>query len=151
MYHLYHGIKQRCYNKNNKKYYLYGGNNIKMCDEWLNNYDSFKEWSYTHGYSEEAKGISIDRINSDGDYEPNNCQWISLSENSAKANYGRKKFNGHREGTVYAENTKSGEIFVVDNITRFAKSIGVSPSTICHKINGRIKNPFLNEWKFYRK
>ena len=101
-----------------------------MCDEWLDNYDSFKEWSYAHGYNEELKGISIDRINSDGDYEPNNCQWI---------------------GTVYAENTKSGEIFVVDNITRFAKSIGVSPSTICHKINGRTKNPFFNEWKFYRK
>lgn len=122
-----------------------------MCDEWLNNYDSFKEWSYAHGYNEETKGISIDRINSDGDYEPNNCQWISLSENSAKANYGRKKFNGHRKGIVYAENTKSGKIFVVDNITKFAKSIGISPSTICHKINGRTKNPFFNEWKFYRK
>lgn len=150
LYHIYYGMKARCYNPNNPKYHLYGGKGIKICDEWNNDYELFKSWSFSHGYNIYDK-LSIDRIDNNGDYEPNNCQWISISENSAKANIGRKKFNGHRDGLVYAENIKTGEVFVIDNITKFAKSIGINPSTICHKINGRISNPYYKDWKFYRK
>lgn len=151
LYHIYHGMKQRCYNENNPKYNLYGGKGIKVCDEWNSDYELFKEWAYKNGYLEELRGISIDRIDSSQDYCPENCQWITIGENSAKASIGRKKFNGHRDGIVYAENLEDNSIVVVENITKFAKSINVNPSTICHKINGRTKSPYINGWKFYRK
>ena len=99
LYHVYHGIKQRCYNKNNPKYDLYGGKGVKMCNEWYDDYLVFKQWSLENGY-EPNQNLSIDRIDSNGDYNPQNCQWISIGENSAKANYGCKKFKGARQGNV---------------------------------------------------
>lgn len=150
LYHIYHGMKQRCYNPKNPKYLLYGGKGVKLCKEWDNDYLTFKHWAFTHGYTEGCH-LSIDRIDSDGDYEPSNCQWITINENSAKANYGRKKFNGHRKGNVIAINNNTNEKIVIENITRFAKSIGMNPSLLCHKVNGRVKNPNWNEWTFIRK
>lgn len=151
LYHIYYGMKQRCYNPNNPKYHLYGGKGITICKEWNEDYEKFKKWSLENGFDETKFGISIDRIDSTKEYSPENCQWISISANSAKANIGRKKFNGHRKGTVYAENTKTGEVIVVENITHFAKDLNINPTTICHKLNGRTKSPYYNEWKFYRK
>lgn len=151
LYHIYHGIKQRCYNNKNPKYHLYGGKGIKICSLWNNNYDEFKKWSYENGYSEDVKGLSIDRIDSDMDYCPENCRWTTISENSAKANIGRKKINGHRPGIVYAKNINTNEIIIIENITKFAKEIGVNPTTICHKINGRTKNKIVKNWEVYRR
>lgn len=149
LYHVYHGIKQRCYNKNNPKYNLYGGRGIKMCDEWYDDYLIFKQWSLENGYKPN-QNLSIDRIDSNGDYNPQNCQWISIGENSAKANYGRKKFNGNRQGNVIGINTTTNQRIIIDNITQFAKSIGMNPSLLCHKVNGRVKNPYWKDWMFYR-
>lgn len=69
-------IKQRCYNKNNKNYKNYGGRGIKVCTEWqgVNGFLNFKSWSMNNGYKE---GLSIDRINNDGNYEPANCRWVT--------------------------------------------------------------------------
>lgn len=52
---------------------------------------------------------------------------------------------------MYAENTITKETIIIDNITQFAKSVGMNPTTICHKVNGKISNPYYKEWKFYRK
>ncbi|WP_051986904.1 hypothetical protein [Clostridium celatum] len=73
-------MKQRCYNPNNKDYYNYGARGIKVCNEWRNNYLNFHNWAYTNGYNDK---FSIDRINVNGDYEPDNCRWV---DNNVQAN-----------------------------------------------------------------
>lgn len=77
-YKIWQGMKRRCTNKNDAHYYLYGGRGIKVCDEWLNNSEAFMDWAYSHGY---ADGLEIDRIDPDGNYEPNNCRWVTKTEN----------------------------------------------------------------------
>ena len=72
---------QRCHNHKTTMYYCYGSRGISVCDEWRFNPSSFYEWATSNGYKE---GLSIDRIDNDGNYEPSNCQWITLSENIAK-------------------------------------------------------------------
>lgn len=54
-----------------------GGRGIKVCDEWNKSAKSFAEWAFTHGYNDE---LTLDRINNDGDYEPNNCRWVTNKE-----------------------------------------------------------------------
>jgi hypothetical protein len=71
----------RCYNENNPFYKNYGERGIKVCDEWKDSLESFMDWAISNGW---VKGLSIDRIDNDGDYEPNNCHWITVSENSRK-------------------------------------------------------------------
>ena len=81
LYKRYYHIKDRCYNPNSKSYHRYGGRGIKMCDEWLNSYESFEKWCLSHGFS---KDLAIDRIDNDGDYAPDNCRFITLKENNQK-------------------------------------------------------------------
>lgn len=77
MYGVWNGMRQRCNNPNHKHYKYYGGKGIKICEEW-NDFSVFHEWSMENGYKE---GLSIDRLDSEGDYEPSNCEWVTLSEN----------------------------------------------------------------------
>lgn len=77
LYRTYQNMKARCSNKNLPNYHRYGGRGIKVCDEWMNNFDTFKEWAHSNGYNED---LSIERINNDGNYEPNNCKWIPMPD-----------------------------------------------------------------------
>lgn len=90
VYGIFCEMKKRCYNNHCANYKNYGGRGIKICDEWLNDFNSFYDWSMSHGYSDK---LTIDRIDNDGNYEPSNCQWITKSENSTKRNieYWRKR------------------------------------------------------------
>ena len=81
LYHVWLSIKQRCFNTNQKEYHRYGGRGITICDEWKNNPVAFVDWCLSHGYK---KGLEIDRIDNDGNYEPGNCQFISKAENIKK-------------------------------------------------------------------
>ena len=78
---IFRQMKTRCYNKNNPSYPRYGQKGIKICDEWMNNRRTFVEWALSHGYKE---GLTIDRIDPGKGYSPDNCQWLTRSENSHK-------------------------------------------------------------------
>lgn len=72
-------MKERCYDKSDKRYADWGGRGIGICQEWLDNPEKFYEWSILNGYE---IGLSIDRIDNDKDYSPTNCRWVTLAENN---------------------------------------------------------------------
>lgn len=80
-YNIWRLMKRRCSNPNDPHYYLYGGRGIKVCEEWQKS-DNFLQWAYANGY---ADNLEIDRIDPDGDYEPNNCRWITKAQNIKRA------------------------------------------------------------------
>ena len=84
LHSIWQNIKQRCLNKNNTNYPLYGGKGITVCIEWQNSFSCFKKWAESHGYSDE---LTIDRLDSKGAYCPTNCWWttyINQARNTKK-------------------------------------------------------------------
>lgn len=95
LYGIYSGMKSRCRNANNPRYKNYGGKGIKVCDEWLNDFNAFYNWATTNGYKDD---LSIERIDINKDYEPSNCCWIPLSQQSKnKSNNIYVYLDGERE------------------------------------------------------
>jgi hypothetical protein len=79
LYGIWCDMHKRCFNPNAKNYKWYGGKGIGICDKWIKDYCSFRDWSIDNGYKED---LTIDRINSEMDYSPDNCRWISRQENA---------------------------------------------------------------------
>lgn len=88
LYQIFATMKKRCYVPTSINFSNYGGRGIKICEEWLNDFQAFYDWAMANGY---ADNLTIDRINNDGNYEPSNCQWITRSENSKKSIIDRRK------------------------------------------------------------
>lgn len=76
---IFFKMKQRCYNENDKNYNIYGGKGIKIYCEWLKNPILFEQWALENGY---ADNLTIDRKDSDKDYCPENCRWVTLVDNA---------------------------------------------------------------------
>lgn len=90
-------MKQRCYNPNHDHYKNYGGRGITICDEWLNDFDTFADWAIANGFDKDAPygECTIDRVNVNGNYEPSNCRFVSLKEQGKnRTNTVRIEYNG---------------------------------------------------------
>ena len=93
LYSVWHSMKQRCENTNNPSFKWYGAKGIKVCDEWRE-FDKFAEWAYANGFTDRigaarAERLSIDRIDSSKGYNPENCRWITVHENTIRATKAR--------------------------------------------------------------
>ena len=94
LYRIWHAVKERCGRPKAINYKWYGGKGIKVCQEWSESFEAFRDWAVKNGYSDE---LTIDRIDPDLDYSPQNCRWITRAENigrSAKEMQKRRKENG---------------------------------------------------------
>lgn len=111
LYNIWANIKQRCNNPNATGYSTYGGRGISMCDEWSNSFEAFYEWAMANGYRDD---LSIDRIDCNGNYEPENCRWATQKQqcNNLRKNR-RLEYNGE-----------------VHTVSEWAEIVGIKPRTL---------------------
>lgn len=111
IFHVYHGMINRCYNVRNKSFVRYGGRGIAVCDEWRNSPHSFFTWANANGY---RRGLELDRRENDGNYEPSNCRWVTdgINQNN-RSNTVLISANGERLG-----------------LGEWSKRTGISPRTL---------------------
>lgn len=76
LHRIWKAMKTRCNNPNTSYFKYYGGKGISVCEEWEKSFESFQEWALSHGYGND---LTIDRINGDGNYEPTNCRWVTMT------------------------------------------------------------------------
>ena len=77
IYHTWRSVKDRCLNPNIKAYPRYGGRGIMICEEWKNDFQAFYDWSMANGYADD---LTLDREDVNGNYEPDNCRWVSMKK-----------------------------------------------------------------------
>ena len=116
LYKIYKAMKERTNKEYSKSYKNYGGRGIKVCDEWLNDFGKFYDWAMSNGYKD---GLTIDRIDVNGNYEPSNCRWATMKE---QGNNKRNNRNITYHGQTYT-------------MKQWAEKLGIKYSTLSMRIN----------------
>lgn len=125
LYNIWCDIKKRCYNKKFWAFNRYGGRNINMCNDWKNDFKVFHDWAINNGYND---NLTIDRINNNGNYEPNNCRWVDMKTQC------RNKNNNHL--ITYNEETHCISEWI--EIMGFHKYLNYKQ--VINKLNNYFKN-----------
>lgn len=116
LYIKWAGMKGRCYNRRCPRYPLYGGRGIRVYDMWLGSFNNFAEWARKSGYRE---GLTLDRIDNDGNYTPDNCRWVTWDEQKRNRRFCHK---GVFNGVAYS------------TLQEVADRIGISQNTLTKRL-----------------
>ena len=94
LYEIWKGMRSRCNRPKDTSFRNYGGRGIRICIEW-DDFKKFYEWSMQNGYDPEAERgkCTIDRINNNGNYEPDNCRWVDMKVQCSNRRPYRRKGN----------------------------------------------------------
>jgi len=116
LYRIWRAMLSRCNCPSATEYQNYGGRGVCVCNEWKNDYASFREWAFANGYDDH---LTIDRIDNDGNYDPSNCRWVTMKvqmNNKSSCHY--LEYNGKTQ-----------------TISEWAREIGISRSVLSQRIN----------------
>lgn len=115
LYRIWCAMKARCYNPNVKSYDRYGGRGIFVCDEWREHYENFSAWAKEAGFSE---GLTIDRIDNDDGYYPDNCRWVTSKEQSNNRSSNRNIMYNNE----------------IHNVSQWAEIMHINKSTVYSRV-----------------
>lgn len=128
LYNIWCGIKKRCFNPKEPCYPHYGGRGITICDEWLHDFDAFQQWSLANGYSD---SLTIDRIDTNSNYSPDNCRWITHAEQQRnRTNNIRVEHNGESK-----------------TIAEWSRELGLSDKCLYKRYNSAVKHKGFCEFE----
>ena len=108
LYGIWASIKDRTLNINTKVFNDYGGRGVTICDEWKNDFMSFYNWAMSNGYSDE---LSIDRIDNDGNYCPENCRWTTSIIQNRNKRIHKNNTSGYK-GVSYYKRDENYQTYV---------------------------------------
>ena len=118
IYTIWCNMKSRCFRKTASSYNIYGARGISVCDDWRNEFLAFYEWAIANGYK---PGLTIDRIDCNGNYEPSNCRWATMTEQA----------NNKRKNVLITHNGET------HTIAEWSRLTGINRTTIrIRLING---------------
>lgn len=122
LYNSWKHMKERCYNPSCRSYPNWGGRGITVCDAWKNDFLAFKEWALANGYED---GLTIDRIDNNGNYEPSNCRWATkLVQSNNRRGLHRITYNGEtRTLTEWSSLTGVGCTTLYMRLTAYGWSV----------------------------
>ena len=116
LYQEWRDIKKRCYNHGSRNFKDYGGRGITVCTEWLNSFEAFRDWALANGYCDD---LTIDRIDNNGPYCPENCRWLTMKEQG----------NNKRSNRVLTYRDKS------QTMTQWAEELNISYDALKKRIS----------------
>ena len=118
LHSIWVNMKNRCRNKKIKEYKHYGGRGIRVCKEWYDSYETFRDWALANGYADD---LSIDRIDVNGNYEPINCRWVTT----------QKQMNNTRRNHYITFNNET------HTMAEWARIYNINYHTLKYRINNK--------------
>lgn len=122
IYKIWKGMKKRCNNQNSSVYKFYGGRGISVCNEWMQSFELFYAWSIANGYKE---NLSIDRIDVNGNYCPDNCRWVDVETQHT--------------------NTRRNHMITIDGKTKILRDWSIESGVPASTIIRRLKDGWLEK------
>lgn len=146
LYRIWSGMKYRCFNADGERYKDYGGRGITVCDEWLD-YSTFREWANNSGYDPAAPfgTCTLDRIDTNGNYEPSNCRWVDYHAQALNRRPIKKPWKCRAVNRIDAD----GQILnTYSSVTEASEDTGCSVNAIVGVCCGRYKTTHKMMWEY---